>query len=80
MALGKMEDLMWFKRAWEDHARQFNPGLPEEALIEQMHEYCVPMTLEGSSKRPEAWWKYGCSWYHTLTGRLPSWRGSGPNS
>jgi hypothetical protein len=40
---GKMEDLMWFRRAWEDHARQFNPGLPEEALIEQMHEYCVPM-------------------------------------
>ncbi len=38
---GKLEDLMWFKQAWEDYARQFHPGLSEEALVKGLQEYCM---------------------------------------
>jgi hypothetical protein len=34
---GKMENLSWFRQAWEDHVTQFFPGLPERTLIERMH-------------------------------------------
>jgi hypothetical protein len=38
---GRMEDLGWFRQAWEDLVKQFHPGLHEKALIKQMHRYCV---------------------------------------
>jgi hypothetical protein len=57
---GKMEDLTWFRWAGEDHARPFHPGMPENALIERMHEYCVPRTtgriIEGARNLMEVLW------------------------
>jgi hypothetical protein len=36
---GRMEDLGWFRQAWEDLVKQFHPGLHEKALIKRMHRY-----------------------------------------
>jgi hypothetical protein len=47
-----MEDLSWFRHAWEDHQRQFYSDLPEKNLIELTHRYCITVgtgkVIEGS--------------------------------
>jgi hypothetical protein len=57
--LGKMEDLGWFKRAWEDNARQFHPRSSKKFLIEQMHKYCLTISIgrviEGARNLVEMW-------------------------
>jgi hypothetical protein len=31
---GQLDDLMWFKRAWEDHVKHFHQDISEKALVE----------------------------------------------
>jgi hypothetical protein len=57
MVLRKEEDLGWFRRAWEDHVKQFYPGLSQRALNEQMYRYCLTIStckiIEGTMKLVE---------------------------
>jgi hypothetical protein len=38
---GQLDDLLWFKRAWEDHVKHFHPDLSPEMLVEDLHKYCM---------------------------------------
>ncbi len=56
---GKVEDLAWFRQAWETHARQFHHGMTPEALVGGMRKYCVPREIsrmiEPARDPEEAW-------------------------
>jgi hypothetical protein len=36
-----LEDLSWFRHAWENHTRHFHLDLPEKTLIELKQRYCI---------------------------------------
>jgi hypothetical protein len=38
---GQLDNLLWFKRAWEDHVKHFHPGLSPEVLVEGLHNYSM---------------------------------------
>jgi hypothetical protein len=56
---GKIEDLAWFRQAWETHARQFHHGMTPEVLVGGMRKYCVPREIsrmiEPARDPEEAW-------------------------
>ena len=39
---GRMEDLPWFRQAWETHVKRFHHGLAPDVLVGGMQKYCVP--------------------------------------
>ncbi len=39
---GSIEDLAWFRQAWEMHVRRFHHGMAPEVLVGGMRKYCVP--------------------------------------
>jgi hypothetical protein len=39
---GNIEDLAWFRQAWEMHVRRFHHGMAPEVLVGGMRKYCVP--------------------------------------
>jgi hypothetical protein len=56
---GRMEDLSWFRQAWETHVQRFHHGLAPDVLVGGMRKYCVPRGI-GRMIKPardpgEAW-------------------------
>ncbi len=56
---GRMEDLSWFRQAWETHVRRFHHGLAPDVLVGGMRKYCVPRgigrMIEPARDPGEAW-------------------------
>jgi hypothetical protein len=56
---GNIEDLAWFRQAWEMHVRRFHHGLTPEVLVGGMKKYCVPRgigrMIESARDPEEAW-------------------------
>jgi hypothetical protein len=56
---GHIEDLAWFRQAWEMHVRRFHHGLAPEVLVGGMKKYCVPRgigrMIEPARDPEEAW-------------------------
>ena len=53
-----MEDLSWFRQAWETHVRRFHHGLAPDVLVGGMPKYCVPRVsrmIEPARDPGEAW-------------------------
>ncbi len=38
---GHMEDLPWFRQAWEAHVKRFHHGLAPEVLVGGLRKYCM---------------------------------------
>jgi hypothetical protein len=55
-----MEDLPWFRQAWEEHVRCFHHGLAPEVLVGGLRKYCVARgtsrVIEQARDPMEAWW------------------------
>jgi hypothetical protein len=54
---GHIEDLAWFRQAWEMHVRRFHHGMTPEVLVGGMKKYCVPHGIEPARDPEEAWLK-----------------------
>ncbi len=56
---GHIEDLSWFRQAWETHVRRFHHGLTLEVLVGGMRKYCMPRgigrMIEPARDLEEAW-------------------------
>ncbi len=56
---GRMEDLPWFRQAWETHVTRFHHGLAPDVLVGGMRKYCVPRgvsrMIEPARDPGEAW-------------------------
>jgi hypothetical protein len=56
---GHIEDLSWFRQAWETHVRRFHQGLAPDVLVGGMRKYCVPrgisQMIELARDPGEAW-------------------------
>jgi hypothetical protein len=56
---GRMEDLPWFRQAWETHVQRFHHGLAPDVLVGGMRKYCVPRgvsrMIEPALAPGEAW-------------------------
>jgi hypothetical protein len=42
---GRMEDLPWFRQAWEAHVKRFHHGLTPELLVGGLRKYCMPRAV-----------------------------------
>ncbi len=56
---GRMEDLPWFRQAWETHVERFHHGLAPDVLVGGLRKYCMPRAasrmLEPARDPGEAW-------------------------
>jgi hypothetical protein len=56
---GCMEDLPWFRQAWETHVKRFHHGLAPEVLVGGLRKYCMPRSasrmIEPARDPGEAW-------------------------
>jgi hypothetical protein len=56
---GRMEDLLWFRQAWEAHVQRFHHGLAPEVLVGGLRKYCMPRAasrmVEPARDPEEAW-------------------------
>jgi hypothetical protein len=56
---GRMEDLPWFRQAWETHVKRFHHGLAPDVLVGGLRKYCMPRAasrmLEPARDPGEAW-------------------------
>ncbi len=56
---GQLEDLSWFRQAWEEHVRRFHHGLTPEVLVGGLRKYCmaheVSRVIEQARSPMEAW-------------------------
>ncbi len=56
---GQLDDLLWFKRAWEDHIKCFHHGLSLEVLVGGLHKYFMARemgkVIEQASNPTKAW-------------------------
>jgi hypothetical protein len=56
---GQLDNLLWFKRDWEDHVKHFHPDLSPEMIVEGLYKYCmVPemsKVIEQARNPMEAW-------------------------
>jgi hypothetical protein len=56
---GHMEDLPWFRQAWETHAKRFHHGLAPEVLVGGLWKYCMTCAagrvIESAHDPTEAW-------------------------
>ncbi len=54
-----MEDLPWFRQAWEAHVQRFHHGLAPEVLVGGLRKYCMPRAasrmIEPARDPGEAW-------------------------
>jgi hypothetical protein len=54
-----MEDLPWFRQAWEEHVRRFHHGLAPEVLVGGLGKYCITRgasrVIEQARDPMEAW-------------------------
>jgi hypothetical protein len=70
---GKIEDLAWFRQAWETHARQFHHGMTPEVLVGGMRKYCVPREISRMiepAREPEEAWRILESYFNKETRAL----------
>jgi hypothetical protein len=56
---GRLEDLPWFRQAWEEHVRRFHHGLAAEVLVGGLRKYCMACgtsrVIEQARDPMEAW-------------------------
>jgi hypothetical protein len=56
---GRMEDLPWFRQAWEEHVRRFHHGLAPEVQVGGLGKYCMTRgasrVIEQARDPMEAW-------------------------
>jgi hypothetical protein len=56
---GRMEDLPWFRQAWEAHVKRFHHGLAPKVLVGGLRKYCMPRLasrmIEPARDPWEAW-------------------------
>jgi hypothetical protein len=56
---GRMEDLPWFRQAWETNVQRFHHGLAPNVLVGEMRKYCVhrrvSRMIEPARDPGEAW-------------------------
>ncbi len=56
---GRMEDLPWFRQAWETHVKRSHHGLAPDVLVGGLRKYCMPRVaspmLEPARDPGEAW-------------------------
>ncbi len=56
---GHMEDLPWFRQAWETHVKGFHHGLAPKVLVGGLRKYCmtraVSRVIEPARDPTEAW-------------------------
>jgi hypothetical protein len=56
---GRMEDLPWFRQAWETHVKRFHHGLAPEVLVGGLRKYCMTraasQVIEPARDPTEAW-------------------------
>jgi hypothetical protein len=67
---GHLEDLSWFRQAWETHVQHFHHGLAPEVLVGGMRKYCVPRGISRMIKLardPEEAWRIMESYFSRET-------------
>ncbi len=67
---GQIEDLSWFRQAWETHVRRFHHGLAPEVLVGGMRKYCVPRGISQMiepARDPEETWQIMESYFNRET-------------
>jgi hypothetical protein len=70
---GNIEDLAWFRQAWEMHVRRFHHGLAPEVLVGGMRKYCVPRGIGRMiepARDPEEAWRIMESYFNRETRML----------
>jgi hypothetical protein len=70
---GNIEDLAWFRQAWEMHVRRFHHGLAPEVLVGGMRKYCVPRGIGRMiepARDPEEVWQIMESYFNRETRML----------
>jgi hypothetical protein len=72
---GRVEDLPWFRQAWETHVKRFHHGLAPEVLVGGLRKYCMPLAASRMIEPacdPEEAWRLLESHFSRQTGSLTS--------
>jgi hypothetical protein len=67
---GHIEDLSWFRQAWETHVRRFHHGLAPEVIVGGMRKYCMPRRISRMiepARDPEEAWRIMESYFSRET-------------
>ncbi len=67
---GHIEDLAWFRQAWETHVQRFHHALTPEVLVGGLRKYCVPRGIGRMiepARDPEKAWRIMESYFNRET-------------